>query len=122
MFVLRFKRHKQEHMFLANASRDAEFAYKLVSRFDFAIWYTTKDEAKCAIEHINRIVIPKKPVEFNLSTLFLMQLYGNSWEDSVEGMVLDLEDIVKAQICDYKTLEVLETVRMRCQVWEKHYA
>jgi hypothetical protein len=121
-YHVRFKRWKEEHVFLANAEPYSdEHPYGLCHAPVDAERLYSVNAAKAIITAIAELTIPAKPYEFNLTTLFLIRLFGKEWDDQCEGMLVDMDDVIKAQIVNDK-LEVVETIRLRCPVWSKHYA
>lgn len=119
MILVRFKRFKQDHVFLTQGKNDA-WPWGLSTQLAAARSFSTPQEALTEIEVIGSIIMPKVPLEFDERHLFIMQLYGRSWDDQVDGMVIDMDDTVKAQLLTDQ-LEVVETHRMRNQIWSKHY-
>lgn len=121
-YHVRFKRWKEEHVFLkCSEPYMNNYVFDLHVNPEHAQRFYSIDAAKQAITAIGGLKIPAKPYEFDVTTLFLIRLYGKEWNDQGEGMLVDMDDVIKAQILNDK-LEVIETIRLRCPVWTKHYA
>lgn len=120
MYVLRFKRHKQEPLYLTVAEHSRD--WDLTTHVGHARAFGSAEAVKETIEAIQRVVIPKRTFEFTERTLFLIRLFGSTWDDQVEGMLVDMDDVIKAQVVHTHALTVQETVRLRNPVWETHYA
>lgn len=120
MYVLRFKRHKQEPLYLTVAEHSRD--WDLTVHIGHARAYGSVEAVKQTIEAIQRVVIPKRTFEFTERTLFLIRLFGSTWDDQVEGMLVDMDGVIKAQVVHTHALTVQETVRLRNPVWETHYA
>jgi hypothetical protein len=121
MYVLRFKRWQQARVFLGLADLNQPYLWTLVEKVEDAVPFATLWHAHNVVEEIGKLVIPKKVFDFDASTLFLIRLFGKEWDDQAEGMLVDMEDVIKVQILNDKQ-EVIETIRLRNPVWETHYA
>lgn len=121
-YIVRFKRWQEQHVFLRDAEdHNCQYIYDLHQSQDHAKQFYSLETARAVIEDISSLKIPKKAIEFNASTLFLIRLYGKDWDDQVEGMIIGMDDVIKAQILN-EQLAVVETIKLRNQIWNQHYA
>lgn len=118
MYLLRFKQEGRPYRYLAVNQQDR---FRLTTKAEEAHRWDSLEVLKRSIETMQALVIPKQVEDWTESILFLLQLYGTTWDDQMEGMLINMDDIVKTQILNEKN-EVVKTIRLRCQVWEKHYA
>lgn len=122
MYLLRFKRWQQAHVFLGLSDLNQPYVWTLVEKAEDAMPFATVEHACKVVEEISKLEIPKRPLDFNASTLFLIRLFGKEWDDQAEGMLVDMEDVIKAQIVGQHGPAVFGTIRLRNPVWEQHYA
>lgn len=118
MYFVRFKQFRKTYLFLARSENNCRWGLSIT--LGKAAKFATLKEAVDEIKAIASINIPKKPFEFDERHLFLIRLYGNSWDDQAEGLLIDMDDKIKGQILD-EDLNVVETHVMKNQVWETHY-
>lgn len=118
MYVVRFKRTEMPCLFLTHGDQKCQWG--LSPNVDLGRRFATPQQALTEIEAIKHIVIPKKVFDFDERILFLMRLYGDTWDDCVEGLLVEMTDKVKAQICT-PDLFVAQTHVMENQTWNFHY-
>jgi len=121
MYLLRFKQPEQPYMFLERSLGQSTYPYVLTFKQENAAHFNTQDEVRSVITELSKLTIPKNVFDFDESTLFLIRLFGSSRDDQLEGLLVYMDDIIKAQVLDSNGT-VVETVRLRNPVWEKHYA
>lgn len=120
-YRVRFKRWEQQHVFLAmQIPKDLGWPFTLVFNKDHAAAFTHLHHAQGAINQIEKLSVPKSAFEFNMSTLFMIRLYGKDAEDQCEGLLVDMDTDIKAQILD-EQMEVIKTVRLLNPIWEKQF-
>ncbi|BDD79671.1 hypothetical protein [Burkholderia phage FLC9] len=120
MYLLRFKRPDRAARYYS--MQPDQINMRLVTEPDLAVKFVTMEAAKEKVEVLQAMTFPKNTDHWEHRHLFLMKLYAASWEDQLEGMLINMDDIVKAQIVEMSPIKVVETIRMRCPVWETHYA
>jgi hypothetical protein len=118
MYLLRFKRNQDSYLFLTAGEFSAPWG--LNGQLSKALRFDQLATLRSIIQEIQGIVFPDKPIDFTPHHFFLLRLYGYAWNDQVEGMMIEMHDVIKAQILD-DNMVVVETHRLRNQTWDKHY-
>lgn len=122
MYLLRFKQPQQPYMFLEHSLGKSTYPYVLTLEKENAAHFDTQDKVRDVITELSKLTVPENVLDFDGSTLFLIQLFGSSWGDQCEGLLVDMDDIIKAQIVGEHGPMVFDTVRLRNPIWEQHYA
>lgn len=118
-YQVRFKRWKQEHVYLKlSGLQNTVWPFTLIPNAEFAEKFTRLEYAEAAIDQIAKLNVPKRVIDFDLGTLFLIRLFGNECDDQCEGMLIDMDSDIKAQILNEQQ-EVIKTTRLLNPIWEK---
>lgn len=69
------------------------------------------------LDQIVKITLPESAEHMQCVHLFYLKLFGMGISDLVEGLLIEMSDVVKAQILEATSLTPVVKKRLQCTVW-----